>query len=66
MLFWKHLFLSSRHNDNALFCQVLTTELQRIQSYTLAVFKPGIFCYVGGRDDHYATPPGLEDAFVYN
>jgi hypothetical protein len=21
-------------------------------------FKPEIFCSVGGRDDHYATPPG--------
>jgi hypothetical protein len=27
--------------------------------YTLAGFKPGIFCSVGGRDDHYTTPPGL-------
>jgi hypothetical protein len=24
----------------------------------LAKFEPGIFCSVGGRDDHYATPPG--------
>jgi hypothetical protein len=24
--------------------------------YTLAGFEPGIFCSVGGRDDHYATP----------
>jgi hypothetical protein len=39
----------------------LTTTLQCINSqkpYTLAGFKPGIFCSVGGRDDHYATPPG--------
>jgi hypothetical protein len=28
-------------------------------TYTLAGFEPGIFCSVGGRDDHYATPPGL-------
>jgi hypothetical protein len=28
--------------------------------FTLARFEPGIFCSVGGRDDHYATPPGLE------
>jgi hypothetical protein len=27
-------------------------------SYTLAGFEPWIFCSVGGRDDHYATPPG--------
>jgi hypothetical protein len=26
--------------------------------YTLAEFEPGIFCSVGGRDDHYATQPG--------
>jgi hypothetical protein len=26
--------------------------------YTLAGFEPEIFCSVGGRDDHYATPPG--------
>jgi hypothetical protein len=25
---------------------------------TLAGFEPGIFCYVGGRDDHYALQPG--------
>jgi hypothetical protein len=23
-------------------------------------FEPEIFCYVGGRDDHYATPSGLK------
>jgi hypothetical protein len=26
--------------------------------YTLAGFEPRIFCSVGGRDDHYDTPPG--------
>jgi hypothetical protein len=26
--------------------------------YTLAGFEQEIFCSVGGRDDHYATPPG--------
>jgi hypothetical protein len=30
-----------------------------LKPYTLAGFEPGIFCSVGGRDDHYATPPGL-------
>jgi hypothetical protein len=38
----------------------MTTALQCVNSlkpYTLAGFKPGIFCSVGGRDDHYATPP---------
>jgi hypothetical protein len=30
-----------------------------IKTYTLAGFEPGIFCSGGGRDDHYATPPGL-------
>jgi hypothetical protein len=25
--------------------------------YTMAGFDPGIFFSVGGRDDHYATPP---------
>jgi hypothetical protein len=28
---------------------------------TLVGFEPWIFCSVGGRDDHYATPPGLCD-----
>jgi hypothetical protein len=23
-------------------------------------FKPGIICSVGGRDDHYNTPPGVD------
>jgi hypothetical protein len=26
--------------------------------YTLAGFEPWIFCSGGGRDGHYATPPG--------
>jgi hypothetical protein len=29
--------------------------------YTLAGFEPGIFCSVGGRDDHYGTPPGPDN-----
>jgi hypothetical protein len=39
----------------------MITALQCINSlkpYTLAAFKPGIFCSIGGRDDPYATPPG--------
>jgi hypothetical protein len=38
----------------------MTTALQRInfkKPYTLAGFEPRIFYSVGGRDDHYATPP---------
>jgi hypothetical protein len=26
-----------------------------IKPYTLAGFEPGIFCFGGGLDDHYAT-----------
>jgi hypothetical protein len=26
--------------------------------YTLAGFEPGIFCFVGGREDNYATLQG--------
>jgi hypothetical protein len=29
-----------------------------LKPYTLAGFELGIFCSVGGRDDHYATPQG--------
>jgi hypothetical protein len=39
----------------------MTTALQCINSkrpYTLTGFEPGIFCSVGGRDDHYTTPQG--------
>jgi hypothetical protein len=32
--------------------------------YTLAGFEPGIFCSVGGRDDHYTTPPGHQNGFT--
>jgi hypothetical protein len=38
-----------------------TTALQFLKTkkyYTLAGFEPGIFCSVGGPDDHYATTPG--------
>jgi hypothetical protein len=41
----------------------MTTALQCKNSqkpYTLAGFEPWIFCSEGGRDDHYATPPGQE------
>jgi hypothetical protein len=31
---------------------------QDLKTNTLAGFEPGIFCSEGGRDDHYATPPG--------
>jgi hypothetical protein len=33
--------------------------LKHQKPYTLAGFEPGIFCSVGGRDHHYATPPRL-------
>jgi hypothetical protein len=40
----------------------MTTALQCSNSPkpsdTLAGFEPGIFCSIGGRDDHYTTPPG--------
>jgi hypothetical protein len=32
--------------------------------YTLAGFEPEIICTVGGRDDQYATPPGLRTDFA--
>jgi hypothetical protein len=38
----------------------MTTAVQCIDSskpYTLAGSEPGILCFVGGGDDHYATPP---------
>jgi hypothetical protein len=31
-----------------------------LNTYTLVGFEPVIFCSGGGRDDHYATPPGQE------
>jgi hypothetical protein len=36
--------------------------------HTLAGFEPGIFCSVGGRDDHNTSPPGrlwLFGVYVY-
>jgi hypothetical protein len=39
----------------------LTSALQYFKTYkpyTLAGFEPGIFSSGGGRDGHYATPPG--------
>jgi hypothetical protein len=46
----------------------MTTALKCINSfektYTLAGFERGIFCSVGGCDDHYTTPPpGLMPIF---
>jgi hypothetical protein len=34
-----------------------------LKPYTLAGFEPGIVCSVGGRDDHYATPPGVRTSY---
>jgi hypothetical protein len=39
----------------------MTTALECMKSYkpyTLAGFEPGIFCSVGGRNDHYTKQPG--------
>jgi hypothetical protein len=33
--------------------------------FSLEGFEPGIFCSVGGLDDHYATLTGHEPVFVY-
>jgi hypothetical protein len=33
-------------------------------TFTLAGFEPGIFCSLGGRDDHYTTSPGLGLVFL--
>jgi hypothetical protein len=40
-----------------------TAMFKALKPYTLAGFEPGIVCFGGGRDDHYATPPGLVPAF---
>jgi hypothetical protein len=46
----------------------MTTALQCINSYkpfTLAGFELGIFCSVGGRDDHFATPYTRVHTYVH-
>jgi hypothetical protein len=35
------------------------------QPHTLAGFELGIFCFAGGRDDHYATPSGLHKVALF-
>jgi hypothetical protein len=67
---WKHLFFSNTHNDNVnqvydntMQIKFLTTPLQCRETqnpYALPGLEPVIFYYGGGRDDHYATPPGLQ------
>jgi hypothetical protein len=32
---------------------------------TMAGFELGIFCSVGGRDDHYAAPPGHRQSVFF-
>jgi hypothetical protein len=58
----KHLFFSNTHTMtmNFKFRQQHCNVLRPKQPYTLAGFEPGIFCSGGGRDDHYATPPGQQ------
>jgi hypothetical protein len=46
----------------------MTTALQCVNSYkpyTLAGFELGIFCSVGGLDDHYTTPHGHVCMYIY-
>jgi hypothetical protein len=38
---------------------------QHEKPYTLAGFELGIFCSVGGRDDHYALLPGRQGKTWY-
>jgi hypothetical protein len=60
-IFLKHLFFSSTHNDTqcALSHDTSTSMyIISLKSHTMAGFEPGIFFSVGGRDGHYATPPG--------
>jgi hypothetical protein len=53
-----NLFLSRTHNDNAFLSYDDSTAMYKFLK-NLAGFELGIFCSVGGRDDHYTTPPGL-------
>jgi hypothetical protein len=46
-------------NSTAIYVHIKT-----LKPYALAGFEPGIFCSVGGRDNHYATLPG-KVAFVH-
>jgi hypothetical protein len=57
--FLKHLFFSSTHNDNPSY-----DNSTAMYEFILAGLEPGIFCYVGGSVDHYATPPGQHD-YIY-
>jgi alpha-D-ribose 1-methylphosphonate 5-phosphate C-P lyase len=57
----KHLLFSNTHHDNAWSYNhaFLATSLQRPKN--LATWRdsnPGSSVLGGGRDDHYATPPG--------
>jgi hypothetical protein len=38
-----------------------TAMYKDLKNLTLGGFEPGFFCFVGGRDDQYATPPGHEE-----
>jgi hypothetical protein len=49
-LFWNTL------NDNVYWVLTQDCNVWRPKTYTLARFEPGLFCSVGGRDDHYAMP----------
>jgi hypothetical protein len=50
--FFEEFFLPN--NLDMQHCNVLIPK----KIYTLEGIKPGMFCSVAGRDDHYALPPG--------
>jgi hypothetical protein len=61
--FHQKLFLSIYYSQvhtttmHIKFCQTALQCVNSKKPYTQAGFEPGIICSVGGRDDHYATPP---------
>jgi hypothetical protein len=63
------IYFSQVHNGPCIFTLVMTTDCKSInyfkKPYILAGFEPGIFCSIGGRDHHYATPQG-HPAFLFS
>jgi hypothetical protein len=55
---FENLFFSNTHNGKAYLVLTTAMYIKTLKPYTLAGFEP-ILSSGGGRDGHYAAPPGF-------
>jgi hypothetical protein len=64
LIFFKNLFFSNTLNNNAYVGIKFWQQHCNVYKALKALHPGGIFCSVGGRDDHYVTPPWPAQRFL--